>query len=299
MPRPLWEGHLRLSLVTCAVALYPATTRANDISFHLLHKDTMNRVRMIPTDPELGPVERSDLVRGYEFEKDRYIVLDAEDFASVKLESTRTIEIDRFVAVDAIDRLYWNDPHFLMPNGKIAVEAYAVIRQAMEDAGQLALGSVVLHNHERQIAIEPRGKGMIAYTLRNHDEVRPVADVFDDIPAVRPDKKMVEIALKIVEQQEGPFDPSRFRDRYEEALRDLIKSRQDDGGGGGTVEAAPPEESNVIDLMEALKKSLAGKGKAAVSAAARGKAKPAAKAARRKSSTSPAKPARKRRAAAR
>lgn len=291
MPRPLWEGHLKLSLVTCAVALYSATSRARDISFHLLHKETMNRIRMIPTDPEIGPVERSDLVKGYEVEKDQYIVLDKDDFESVKLESTKTIEIDRFVAVDSIDRLYWNDPLFLLPNGKVAAEAYAVIRAAMESAGQLALGSVVLHNHERQIAIEPRGKGMIAYTLRNHDEVRDPDEAFEDIADVKPDKKMVEIALKIVEQQEGPFDPTRFQDRYEEALRELIESRQGDGGDDGTVQAAPPEESNVIDLMDALKKSLAGKGRAA------SRAKTAAKSTRRRTATSRAKPTKKRRAA--
>lgn len=293
MPRPLWEGHLKLSLVTCAVSLYTATTRVRDISFHLLHKETMNRIRMIPTDPEIGPVERSDLVKGYEVEKDQYIVLDKEDFESVKLESTKTIEIDRFVAVDSIDRLYWNDPLFLLPNGKNAAEAYAVIRAAMESAGQLALGSVVLHNHERQIAIEPRGKGMIAYTLRNHDEVRDPNEVFEDIDEVKPDKKMVEIALKIVEQQEGPFDPTRFRDRYEDALRELIESRQGDGGDDGTVQAAPPEESNVIDLMDALKKSLAGKGRAPA------RAKTAAKSSRRRTATSRAKSSGKKRRAAR
>lgn len=291
MPRPLWEGHLKLSLVTCAVALYSATSRARDISFHLLHKETMNRIRMIPTDPEIGPVERSDLVKGYEVEKDQYIVLDKEDFDSVKLESTKTIEIDRFVAIDSIDRLYWNDPLFLLPNGRNAAEAYAVIRAAMESAGQLALGSVVLHNHERQIAIEPRGKGMIAYTLRNHDEVRDPEEVFQEIDDVKPDKKMIEIALKIVEQQEGPFDPTRFHDRYEDALRELIESRQGDGGDDGTVQAAPPEESNVIDLMDALKKSLAGKGRAA------SRPKTAAKSTRRRTATSRAKTAKKRRAA--
>ncbi|WP_119422711.1 Ku protein [Desertibaculum subflavum] len=293
MPRPLWEGHLKLSLVTCAVSLYTATTRTRDISFHLLHKDTMNRIRMIPTDPEIGPVERSDLVKGYEVEKDQYIVLDKEDFESVRLEATKTIEIDRFVSVDSIDRIYWDDPLFLVPNGKVAVEAYAVIRQAMENAGQLALGSVVLHNHERQIAIEPRGKGMIAYTLRNHDEVRDPEEMFDDIPAVKPDKKMVEIALKIVEQQEGPFDPSRFRDRYEDALRALIEERQSDGGDDGTVQAAPPAESNVIDLMDALKKSLAGKGRAA------SRPKTAAKSAPRRAATRRAKSTPKKRRAAR
>jgi DNA end-binding protein Ku len=220
--RPTWQGHLRLSLVSCPVALYGATTRANDISFHLLNPETNNRIRMIPTDPDTGPVERSGLVKGYEVEKNRYIIIDNDDLKSVKLETTKTIDIERFVAADEIDRLYWNDPYFLLPDGKTGTEAYAVIRAALEDEDRIAIGRVVMHTRERIVAIEPRDNGLLVYTLRTDAEVVNPKQAFDDIPTTKPDPRMVDIARKIIEQQEGPFEPSQFEDRYEKALRELI-----------------------------------------------------------------------------
>jgi DNA end-binding protein Ku len=260
-PRPTWQGHLRLSLVSCPVALYTATNRAKDVSFNMLHKDTHNRIRMIPTDPELGPVERSDIVKGFQIEKDRYVIVTPEEIENVRLESTRTIDIDRFVDEDDIDRLYWNDPYFLVPDGKVAVEAFTVIREAMAKAGKVALGRVVMHQRERLIAMEPRDRGLLAYTLRTYDEVKNPEDVFDDIPDVTPDKNMVAIAEKIIEQQEGPFDPSQFKDHYEQALKALIEEKEKNAGR--KVTAPKQEESKVIDLMEALRKSLGDKGKPA------------------------------------
>jgi DNA end-binding protein Ku len=255
--RPTWQGHLRLSLVTCPVALYTATQTSGEVHFNLLHKDTHNRVRMIPTDPDLGPVERSDLVKGYEYEKDKYIVLSQDEIDEVRLESTRTIDIERFVEADGIDRLYWDNPYFLVPDGKLALEAFTVIREAMSKTGQLALGRVVMHQRERLLAIEPRDTGMVAWSLRSHQEVRDAADFFDDIPDKRPDAQMIAIAEKIIEQQQGPFDPSQFNDRYEDALRALIKEKQK--GKGRKVTVTEPEDTNVVDLMEALRNSL-GKG---------------------------------------
>jgi DNA end-binding protein Ku len=252
---------LRLSLVSCPVALYTATARTGEVHFNMLHKQTHNRIRMIPTDPETGPVDRADIVKGYEIEKDRYVVITEDEIDAVRLESTRTIDIDRFVAADEIDRLYWDEPYFLAPDGKVAMEAYGVIREAMRRAGRIAIGRVVMHTRERMLAVEPRGRGMIAYTLRNRDEVRDPKDFFGDIPDAKPDPKMVEIAAKIIDQQEAPFDPDQFVDRYEQALRALIKDKEK--GGGRTVIAAPPEEGEVIDLMEALRRSLGSKGEAA------------------------------------
>jgi DNA end-binding protein Ku len=260
-PRPTWQGHLRLSLVSCPVALYTATSRAKDVSFNMLHKETHNRIRMIPTDPELGPIERSDIVKGYQIEKDRYVIVTPEEIENVRLESTRTIDIDRFVDEDDIDRLYWNDPYFLVPDGKVAVEAFTVIREAMKSAGKVALGRVVMHQRERLLAMEPRDKGLIAYTLRTYDEVKNPEEVFDDIPDVKPDKNMVEIAAKIIEQQEGPFDPTQFKDHYEQALRALIEEKEKNAGR--TVTSEPHEETKVIDLMEALRRSLGESGPAA------------------------------------
>lgn len=258
--RPTWQGQLRLSLVSCPVALYGATTKTRDISFHLLNPDTNNRIRMVPTDPDTGPVERADLVKGYEIAKNKYVILDNEELSAVKLETTRTIDIDRFVNEKEIDRLYWNDPYYLVPNEDSGVEAYTVIREALAEAGRIALGRVVMHTRERLVALEPRGKGIVVYTLRMGDEVIPAKDAFADIPAARPDREMIAIARKIIEQREGDFEPDKFEDRYENALRDLIRRKQK---GEKLVTAEPVEEDNVIDLMAALKKSLKAKGKPA------------------------------------
>ena len=274
-PRPTWQGHLRLSLVTCPVALYTATSPAGDVHFNLLHKDTHNRIRMIPTDPDLGPVERADLVKGFEYEKDQYIVVTPEEIDSVRLESTKTIDIERFVDATDIDRLYWDSPYFLAPDGKLALEAYTVIREAMAKTGKIALGRVVMHQRERLLALEVRDNGLMAWSLRSKAEVRNPADIFGDIADKKPDKAMIAIAEKIIEQQEGPFDPSQFNDRYEDALRELIAEKRK--GKGRKVSAAPPEDTNVVDLMDALRKSLGQSGKGAPA-----KAKPAAKAAPKK-----------------
>src|SRR5215471_12742381 len=255
--RPVWQGHLRLSLVSCPVALYKATSKANDISFNLLNPETMSRVRMVPTDPETGPVERSSLVRGYEVEKNRYVIVSDEELDAVKLETTHTLDIERFVDMGEIDRLFWADPYILLPTDEIAANAYAVIREAMVETNRVALGRVVMHTRERLMAIEPRDKGLLVYSLRMRDEVVNLAKALDSVPDVKPSKQMTDIARKIIEQLEGAFEPEEFRDRYEEALRDLIARKEK--GEKPTVTAPPPEPSNVIDLMEALKKSLGAK----------------------------------------
>jgi DNA end-binding protein Ku len=257
--RPTWQGHLRLSLVSCPVALFTATTRQNDISFHLLNPKTNNRIRMIATDPDTGPVERSDLVKGYEISKNNYVIVTPKELEAVKLETTNTIDIERFVDADDIDRLFWNDPYYLVPNEKSGIDAYLVIRDALRETGRIALGRVVMHTRERLVALEPRDKGILVYTLRMRDEVADPAKAFADIPAGKPDKRMIEIATRIIEQQEGPFEPDRFKDRYEEALRNLIARKEK---GEKIVAAEPVEDTNVIDLMAALKKSLQHKGRA-------------------------------------
>lgn len=254
--RPTWQGHLKLSLVSCPVALYTATTSANDVRFHLINPETNNRIRMVPTDPDAGPVERADLVKGYEISKDEYVLFDDADFDKVKLESTRVISIDKFVDESDIDRLYWADPFFVTPEKGAGIEAFAVIRDAMKKQGKVALGSLVLRGRERQLALEVRGKGLLAWTLRAHDEVREAGDYFDDIPSVKADADMVEIATRIIGQKEADFDPATFKDRYDDALKALIKSKTK--GGKGVVEAPEPDDTNVIDLMAALRDSLKG-----------------------------------------
>src|SRR4051794_14830210 len=207
--RPTWQGYLRLSLVSCPVALYTATSSAGEVRFNMLHETTHNRIKMIPTDPQTGPVDRAEIVKGYEIEKGRYVVITDEEIKNVRLETTRTLDIERFVDESDIDRLYWNDPYFLVPDGDMAVEAYTVIREAMTKAGQVALGRLVMHQRERLMALEPRDKGILAYSLRANREVKNPAELFDRIPDLKPNPQMVDIAPRIIEQKEGPFDPSQ------------------------------------------------------------------------------------------
>ena len=213
---------------------------------------------MITTDPDTGPVERSSLVKGYAIEKNNYVLFTEEDFDSVKLETTKTLEIERFVDADTIDRLYWDEPYVLVPQDEGSAQAYAVIQQAMVQANRIALGRLVMHTRERLMAIEPRGTGLLATTLRSRDEVVNTAAALEDLPSGHPDKEMVVIARKIIEQKEGPFDPEEFADRYEDALRALIEEKK---RGHKMQRVEEPEDiTNVVDLMAALKRSLAGNG---------------------------------------
>ena len=264
--RPTWQGHLRLSLVTCPVALYTATNSGGEVHFNMINPKTNNRIKMVTVDPDTGPVDRSELVKGYEVSKGEYILLTQEEINAVKLESTKTIDIERFVPEDDIDRLYWDNPYFLAPDGKMAQEAFGVIRTAMEKAGQIAIGRVVMGTRERILALEPRDKGILAYTIRTDAEVRNPHEIFDGISDKSADPAMISIAEKIIEQLEGPFDPSQFVDRYEEALKQLIEDKK----RGHKVKAvAEPEDTNVVDLMSALRASLEAKGKAPAKAADR------------------------------
>lgn len=258
--RPVWEGHLRLSLVTCPVALFKATSEGGGVHFHLLHPESHNRVKQAWKDPTLPEGEqeipRGELVHGYEVEKGKYVIIEDEDIKAIRLESTKTIQIERFVDSDTIDRVYWDTPYYMVPTGRAElIEPFAVIRDAMQGAGRVALGRVVMTGRERIVAIEVRGAGFLLSTLHAQDEVRNDADLFSDIPQSQPDKQMIDIARAIIDKQEGPFDPTMFDDRYAEALRKLVAEKSE-----GLVieenEAAP--ESNVIDLMEALRRSLRG-----------------------------------------
>jgi DNA end-binding protein Ku len=257
-PRPAWQGHLKLSLVTCPVALYNAINPKGDVHFNLINPSTGNRIRMITVDAGTEePVERKKLVKGYEISKGEYVTLTPEEIESVRLESTRTIDIESFVPVDEIDRLYWDHPYFLAPDGKMAAEPFAVICAALERTGRLALGRVVMSQRERLLALEPRDDGIIATTLRSHDEVRDIRKAFAEIPHVKADRDMIAIAEKIMTQKAADFDPEKFQDRYENALRALIRDKEK---GREIVHAEEPEPSEVGDLMSALRASLKGGG---------------------------------------
>ncbi len=256
--KPTWEGHLRLSLVTCPVALYSATERSADVHFNLINPKTNNRIKMQSIDAGTGEVvERSDLVRGFAIAKNKYVLLDKDELDAVKLESTRIIDIEEFVDAATIDRIYWDEPYYLAPQGKTGIDAFAVIRAAMSRQKKVALGRVVLHTRERVCALEPRDSGILLTTLRSHDEIRDSGEVFDrNLP--KPGTRMLEIAEKIIDQQAAKFDPTHFKDRYEDALRDLIARKSK---GRPVVSTAPDEaDEKVVDLMEALRRSLKGGG---------------------------------------
>jgi DNA end-binding protein Ku len=256
--RPAWQGHLKLSLVTCPVALYNAISPRGDVHFNLINPSTGNRIRMITVDAGTDkPVERKKLVKGYEISKGEYVTLTPEEIESVRLESTRTIDIDTFVPAEDIDRLYWDHPYFLVPDGKMAAEPFAVIRSAMERSGRIALGKVVMSQRERLLALEPRDKGIVATTLRSHDEVRDIKKAFADIPSVKPERDMIAIAEKIMGQKAADFDAEKFQDRYENALRALIRDKEK---GREIVHVDEPEPTDVGDLMSALRASLKGGG---------------------------------------
>jgi DNA end-binding protein Ku len=224
--RPSWEGHLRLSLVTCPVALYPATSEAETIRFNLINPATGNRIKMKTVDAGTGEeVSRGDLVKGFAVAKNEYVLLAPEDFEKVKLESTRIIDIEKFVPRETIDRLYWDTPYHLVPSGKTGIEAFAVIRAAMEKKGMVAIGRLVMSTRERICGIELEEGGLRLTTLRTAEEVRDLTELGAP-PLPKPDAQMLAIAEKIVEQQAGDFDPAEFVDRYEDALRELINEKK-------------------------------------------------------------------------
>jgi DNA end-binding protein Ku len=256
--RPAWQGHLRLSLVSCSVGLYTATTTTSDISFNLINPATGNRIRMVTTDPDTGPIERSSLVKGYAVEKNNYVLFTDEEIKAVKLETTKTLEIERFVDADTIDRLYWDNPYILSPLDDGSAEAYGVIQEAMRRTNRIGLGRVVMHGRERLMAIEARDAGLLATSLRMRDEVRNTAEALTMVPHGKADKQMIAIAEQIIAQKEGPFDPDEFTDRYEDALRALIEEKK--RGHKLTHVPEPEDVGNVVDLMEALRRSIAGKG---------------------------------------
>jgi Ku protein len=265
-PRAYWKGTLKLSLVTCPVALYPASTGVEKTRFHMINRETGNRLRQQMIDEETGDVVDSDQkARGYEVAKGKYVEIEKDELDAVQIESNHTIDIDSFVPKDEIDPRYLNHPYYIVPDGKAGVDAFAVIRDAMKDQGRVALARIVLTNREHVMAIEPHGKGLLATTLRYPYELRDADDYFDDIKSPRISKDMIELASHILDSKAAHFDPSKFKDEYETALKKLVKRK----ASGKPIKVTEPEErpSNVINLMDALKQSVKGNGSARRSAA--------------------------------
>src|SRR6476646_5444101 len=226
-PRAYWKGYLKLSLVSCPVALFPASSEREKISFNQINKKTGNRIRYGKVDAETGDeVDSSEIIKGYEVGKGQYIEIAPEELEAIAIESKRTIEIDEFVPKQEIDELYLNSPYYLAPDGEVGQQAFAVIREAIRKEGMVALGRVVFTSREHIIALEPRGKGLLGITLRYPYEVRKEEDYFDDIPTEKVTKDMLDLARHIVESKAGHFHPDKFEDHYEDALKDLLKKKQ-------------------------------------------------------------------------
>jgi DNA end-binding protein Ku len=257
-PRAYWKGYLKLSLVSCPVALFPATTEREKIRFHQLNKDTGHRIKYQKVDSDSGDeVEADKIIKGYEVGKGEYIELDPEELEAVAIESKRVIEIDEFVPKEDIDELYLNNPYYIVPDGEVGQQAFAVIREAIRKEGMMAIGKVVFTSREHIIGLEARGKGMMGITLRYPYEVRNEEDYFDDIEDEKVPKDMLDLATHIVETKKGHFDPKKFEDRYEDALKELLKKKQKGEKIEKPKERAP---SNVVNLMDALRQSVKAEG---------------------------------------
>ncbi|WOH48686.1 Ku protein [Bradyrhizobium sp. sBnM-33] len=261
-PRANWKGFLRLSLVTCPVALYPATSDTEKVSFNQINRKTGHRIKYAKVDAETGEeVANEDIMKGYKIDTDTYIEVSKDELDDIALESTRTIEIDEFVPKSDIDGRYLIRPYYLVPDGKVGHDAFAVIRETIRSMDKVAIGRVVLTNREHIIALEPLDKGLMGTLLRYPYEVRSEKDYFEDIQDVKITKDMLDLAKHIVEQKSASFEPEQFEDRYEQALIDLINQKRN--GLTTKTKAAPKTTGNVINLMDALKRSLASEKEAA------------------------------------
>jgi DNA end-binding protein Ku len=253
-PRPNWKGYLKLSLVSCSVALYSATSTSQRVRFNIINRATGNRVHNQVVDAETEePVEQEDRVKGYQIKKGGYVLVEDEELDDVALDSTHTIDIESFVPRSEVDEIYLDESYYIAPNDKVAYEAFAVIRDAMKKEDLVGLARVVLYRRERILMLHPRGDGLMASALRYHSEVRDEKDYFSDIPSVKVPPDMLELAVHILKSKKSHFDPDKFEDRYEDALSKLIKAKQ---AGKPAPKAADVKPSNVINLMDALKRSI-------------------------------------------
>jgi DNA end-binding protein Ku len=259
-PRPNWKGYLKLSLVACPIALYPATSSSERVSFNQINKQTGNRIRYRKVDEESGEeVEQADIIKGYQVEKGVYVHVDDDELEALQVESNHTIEIDKFVPLKSIDERFFDSPYYIVPNDEVGQDAFAVIREAMRNKEMVGLGRVVLAKRERPIILRPLGKGLEGMTLRYPYEVRKFDDYFNDITEIKIPPEMLKLAEHIIETKEDDFKPEEFVDHYEAAVVDLLKKKR----AGVPVKSGPSRapSSKVINLMDALRKSAATDGK--------------------------------------
>ena len=283
--RPIWRGHLRLALVSCPIALYSANHDRGSLHFNLINPRTGNRIKMTTQDAETGDtLSRGDLVKGYEFKKDHYLIVDDEDFESARIESSTTVKIEKFVDTNSIDPIYFDASYYVAPDGDAGQDVYLVLRDAIASTGKIALSRVVIARREHPIAIMPMGKGLVVQTLHEERDLNDYGAIFDHLPSTKPDPDMIQLATQLIDRQTGKYDPADIEDRYETRLRAVIDAKLK-GEGIEAETTEEPDRSNVVDLMAALRKSLgqteekadASKRATAPKAAAKPKAVPKAK----------------------
>lgn len=270
-PRANWKGYLKLALVSCPVALFPATTTRDRVRFNIVNRKTGHRVRYDVVDAETGEeVPQENRLKGYKVGGDGYVLLEEQELDEVALESTHTIEVESFVERETVDELYLDESYYLVPDDKVGHEAFAVIREAMRDEGLVGIARVVLFRRERLLMLSPRGNGIVGTTLRYENEVRDERSYFDGIPDVKVAKDLIDLAKHILRTKRAAFDPSKFEDRYERALRKLIAAKQ-----AGKPPPAPPapQPTNVVSLMDALRRSVQAERRGASSERGRSKAR--------------------------
>ncbi len=275
-----WKGSLRLSLVTIPVELYSAVETQSEIRFNQIHKPSGKRIKYERTVPGLGRIETADIVKGYEIERDTYVLLEPEELEAVRLESKRTIDLVQFVDASEIDQRYYERPYYLLPADEQASEGYVVIREALRKTGKVAIGQVTMGGREHLVAVAPVENGLVLNLIRYGNELRPAERYFDTIPERKLDRDMLDMALQLVDRKTAPFDAEAFSDSYSTALRELVRAK----ASGRTIVAAeaPEPASNVVELMEALKRSVqAERGTAAKAKKGAPETKPAAPARRR------------------
>ena len=270
-PRAFWTGHLRLSLVNIPVKLYPATTAERRIEFHQIHKPTGKRVRYQKVVPGVGPVENEAITKGYEYEKGKYVLVDPAEIDDLKLEAKQTIELVRFVDEEAIDDRYFETPYYLLPDGDLADEGYSIIQKALKDTGKIGVGQFILRGRGNIVAIKPFGKGLLLEVLRHANEIRASDPLFKEITEVKADKEALDLAKELIKRKTGKFEPEALKDAYSEAVWELIHAKLEDRAPEIVTEM--PGSAKVINIMDALKRSVGqGKGAAAKAAPKRGAA---------------------------
>ena len=258
-PRAFWTGHLRLSLVNIPVKLYPATSSERRIELHQIHEPTGKRIRYQKVAPGVGPVENEEIIKGYEYEKGKYVLIDPKEIDDLKLEAKQTIELVRFVDEDAIDDRYYETPYYLLPDGELADEGYTIVQKALKDTGKIGVGQFILRGHGNIVAIKPFGKGLILEVLRHANEIRAAEPIFKEIAETKIDKEALDLANELIKRKSGKFEPEDFKDQYNEAVWELINAKLEKRAPEIATEV--PGTAKVVNIMDALKKSVQqGKG---------------------------------------